>query len=1008
MTTHAVVRRSIPGRTDRPIRHFQIPWTPAGRNRPVFRPALFGLVLFTLLFSVPASSQTLSDEPALLAAIEALSTDQKTALQDLLKSHASLQSPRLYQFLMEKARAAYFAAGADRALFLYETAIEVAQTLGDKKRIAAACYNRGLTLSGAGRTQEAIGAYQQARQLFIEAGCERDLIYILSDLGTLYLIAEDFIQARSYSEECLRLAESLKQRAAPAGAWPDEYGVASALSTLAALYQRDGEYARAIAHFQQSLALYQTLDQGTLTYGPQIAETLAGLGRLLKTTGDHRQALRFVHLTLDLTRQLKFAEMEAGVLNDLGVLYLEQEDYEKADEFLSQSLKLRQAGNNRSESARVLLNLAVSAQRRRDFDRVLSGFREALEQATAAGNRDVMIAAGEGVGAVLREKKQYAESLEILDRSLRLAQESEDRTRIAEILWRQSEVYLETGAYDRAAELAESALQRARELRFSNLSYLSATILGQAQLKLKKTDLAIQTLRQAIEDVEQMRHRVAGSGEEQQVYFENKLAPYHALIRLFVERNRTDDALRYAEKARGRVLYDLLRGAGSGSAKAVTAEEKKEEQRLNERIVRLNHQLREERVKPSANKDRLAAMKRELETARLQYASFQNLLRASHPELEPRPTALPSLALEELKSLPQSAETLFLEYVVTEEQTYLFAISMNGANASPTVKVFPIAIKQEELARLVSDFRRYLVSRHLGLAAASRRFYERLVKPAEAELQGKRFLCLIPDGILWDAPFQAALSSSGRHLIEDYALYYAPSLSILAEMARQPKTRPATNSLLAFGNPIAEVKAQTGNETTMPLPDAEVEVQKLAEVFGADRSKVLTGIAADEQSFKRLAANFSHLHLATHGVLENRHPLYSYLLLAKPAGDESEDGLLEAREIMQLDLRADLAVLSACDTGRGKIGAGEGVIGMSWAFFAAGCRATVVSQWPVDSASASASMIHFYEALMSKNAKSPATKAEALRQAALKRMREKGFDHPYFWAGFVMVGSNEP
>ncbi|HKG81044.1 MAG TPA: CHAT domain-containing protein, partial [Pyrinomonadaceae bacterium] len=127
-------------------------------------------------------------------------------------------------------------------------------------------------------------------------------------------------------------------------------------------------------------------------------------------------------------------------------------------------------------------------------------------------------------------------------------------------------------------------------------------------------------------------------------------------------------------------------------------------------------------------------------------------------------------------------------------------------------------------------------------------------------------------------------------------------------------------------------------------------------------------------------------------------PMYSHLALA--GGGANEDGLLEAWELMQLNLHADLAVLSACETARGRIGAGEGMIGLSWAMFIAGVPSVVVSQWKVESAGTRDLMVNFHRALIS----SKLTKAEALREAALKLMKNPETSHPFYWGGFVLVG----
>ncbi len=147
------------------------------------------------------------------------------------------------------------------------------------------------------------------------------------------------------------------------------------------------------------------------------------------------------------------------------------------------------------------------------------------------------------------------------------------------------------------------------------------------------------------------------------------------------------------------------------------------------------------------------------------------------------------------------------------------------------------------------------------------------------------------------------------------------------------------------------------------------------------------------------------LHFATHGVFDDKNPLYSYLVLA-PGTDSKEDGLLEAWELMQMDLKAELAVLSACDTARGRIAGGEGIIGFSWALFVAGVPTTVASQWQVPSESTTKLMLGFHKNLVSSGSGvKKLSKAEAWRQAVLVMMNDPRYRmKPYYWAGFVVVG----
>ena len=213
-------------------------------------------------------------------------------------------------------------------------------------------------------------------------------------------------------------------------------------------------------------------------------------------------------------------------------------------------------------------------------------------------------------------------------------------------------------------------------------------------------------------------------------------------------------------------------------------------------------------------------------------------------------------------------------------------------------------------------------------------------------------------------------------------------------------------NLLAFGNPslnretLTPATNRNRNLKLEPLPDAEKEILKIGAFYGKSQSNLFIGKKATEEIFKSQAANFRVLHFATHAIADNENPMYSFLVLSQGAGAK-DDGILEAWEIMQLNLKADLAVLSACETGRGRLGEGEGIIGLSWAFFVAGIPATIVSQWNVESQSTSDLMVEFHRRL-----RQDPSKAKALQTATISLLKNRRTTHPYFWAGFVLIGKS--
>lgn len=880
----------------------------------------------------------------------------------------------------------------------------------EQLRIAASTYYKfGWAEFGRGNIASAIEKYLESKRLFEEARARRDLIYILADLGTLYIYSSDYKTARIYSEQSLALAEQVKGTTEPPSAWPDEYGIGTALSNLGNISRQDGEYDKGIEYFERSLAAYQKIDAGTGKFKIEILDDFADIGRTYSARGDLLRALNYLNRALGLA---KGSDREAGICNSLGILYTNQRDYTKAIDFFQQGLAVALRLNDRFKQAELLLNVGVAYQFQTNYDRALNSFEQAMEVARKINYSELIVPIYEGRGAVLKAQGKFKDALDALDAGLELASRAGDKTGRAELLWRKSEAQLASGDFSSAIKNANESINLSEQLSLRNVRYLALTILGKAQRARGENDLAMQTFKRATSQIEEMRKQVASLETGRQLFFEDKVAPYHEIVDMLVSGNKEEtnrEALITAEFAKARVLLDVLRQGRIDLAKVMSDREKEEERTLNKRIVDLNNEISAENGKQVSDNSRLKSLGEQLRSARNQYEAFQDSLYAAHPELSSSRAQTNSMTLADFNKLMTDPTAAFLEYVVTESKTYLLVLTKSQVADSPTLRAYPIAIAANDIAKRTRDFRD-MITTQSAFADDARRLYDLLLKPAEQQLKGKISLCIVPDGILWDLPFQALEPRDGHYLLEDYTISYAPSLSVLREMSVRKKAQPAITSLLAFGNPTmpaeiaANIKATYRGETLGPLPDAEVEVSALKNIWGPSSSRVLIGANARKSAFRSEASKYNIIHLATHGILDDTSPMYSRLVMARAENDPNDDGLLEAREIMRLDLHADLVVLSACQTARGRIGAGEGMIGMSWAFFVAGVPTMVASQWKVDSASTAKLMIDFHKRL--RQTTDAPTKASALQQAALGLMKDPRYRHPYFWAGFVMIGKN--
>ncbi len=550
-----------------------------------------------------------------------------------------------------------------------------------------------------------------------------------------------------------------------------------------------------------------------------------------------------------------------------------------------------------------------------------------------------------------------------------------------------SEARLAAGQPDAALAAAERALEIAR--RLDSLSALRQSWIGIGKAREARGEVtqAVAAFDSAIDAIERQRERVAGDESNRQQFFEQFQEPYHRLLAIAVRKGDLATAFQVGEQARARVLADVLHG-GHRIGERLLSPAERELEATAERAVRLLEAERDAQPEGAPPGDVAAR----LEEARRQLGATRTALFNSHPELRLARGESNIVAPEDLAPLLADG-SVALAFTVTERATFVFVLE-RGAGPAVALRVVTMPTGAATWRARVTAFRGRLARRDLGAAHDGAALFTELLGPLRAELRGRSRVYLVPDGALWELPFAALQPKAGRYLIEDSALTLAPSLSALMAW-RERKAPPASahdRDLLAIG--------RSDFAGGLPrLAGAESQARAVAALYGSNRGEVLVGDDAREGEVKRALGHFRVLHFATHGVLEPASPLYSALLLAPESADATEDGRLEARELLELDLPADLAVLAACDTARGRIAAGEGVIGLSWALSVAGVRNTVVSLWSVDAASTGDLLVEFQ-----RRARDGESYADALRAAALSRLRDPRTRHPFYWAPFVLIG----
>jgi CHAT domain-containing protein len=523
-----------------------------------------------------------------------------------------------------------------------------------------------------------------------------------------------------------------------------------------------------------------------------------------------------------------------------------------------------------------------------------------------------------------------------------------------------------------------------------------AALTAETERRLGHTDAALRAIAAAIAVSEHERSRLLGDDRQQRAFFAGRLRVYGELVTIRVDAGQALLALAAADDAKGRTLLDILRSRRATFDDVMTADERHREHDLRNRAATLR------RLVESAPHASRGALTEQLEQSRTDIDAFEVAMATKYPRAIPTwapPAPVTEAALRQLLPDPSTA---IVEFMVTDDRLHSFVVRRDEVGRV-RVRARTTAIRGTNLRRRIGRFVAALSRADVDYRGEARKLYDLLLAPLAPQLAHVRVVCIVPDGPLWQLPFEALVARDGRFFVEKAVPFYVPSIAVYARM-RGAERKREDGTFFALADPVAgrvpgAVVSRLRAGETSPLPDAVREVREAARILGG-HSAVYVGASASVRRLEEEAAGYRVLHFATHGVLDDTNPMYSHLVLA-PSGDD--DGVLDAWQMMRMRFHAELAVLSACDTARGGDNEGEGVVGMSWALFVAGCPSTIATQWKIASAPTADLLIDFYRQWTALGNR-PFAKATALANAQRAMLRQRGRRHPFFWAPFILVG----
>lgn len=781
-----------------------------------------------------------------------------------------------------------------------------------------------------------------------------------------------------------------------------------AAKTLAALglsRHLQGEYDKAIDYYQQALNIARNLDSTLETTllgnlglahvqsGNYYAEAVDYLAQYLNATQDRKKLQAFGNLAnayfgtdlyvkaielhqkrLTLSRKFKDQVSEAKTFSDLGMVYQALGERAKAIQYQEQSLTLAQNIKNQSMESLALGNLGVIYQSQNNYAKATE-----YQQKRLTLTRQLQDLRGEAealgnLGGIAYFQGNYQEAIAQYEQAWNIAW---NKLRDADLIYRirgnQGLIYAQMGKPDKALEFYGQYLRYAASRSNRREEGIARINAAAVRFQSGNLDAAAKNLQAAIETWESLRSRLGNNDSFKVSIFETQNSPYSNLQSVLVAQNQPEAALEISERGRARAFAELLdrRLSGLSSRKATSR------------------------------------------------------------------SPLASLTIAQIKQIAQKRRATLVEYSIIpaqfnvngklemrESELLIWVIQPTGTVTLRRVDLKPLWQCQdtqpcapEELSDIVSLGRAALNEDSQATQDAAhplRRLHELLIQPISELLpqDPNAQVVFVPHRSLLLVPFTALQDAQGKFLIEQHTISISPSIQVLEltdqlrkklDTVSQKLTEKQPSEALIIGNPVMpKVVTEVGEppEQLSPLPGSEQEAKAIAQML---KSSALVGEAATKSNVLQRMNRARLIHLATHGLMGDFVGLGvpgaialapDTIATGKPSLDEN--GLLTANEIFDLKLNAELVVLSACNTGRGRI-TGDGVVGLSRALIAAQVPSVVVSLWAVPDEATALLMTEFY-----RNLQQQPNKAQALRQAMLTTMKQ--YPAPLNWAAFMLIG----
>jgi CHAT domain-containing protein len=813
----------------------------------------------------------------------------------------------------------------------------------------------------------------------------------------------------------------------------DKSGLARTHAHIGRCYMAQNLLAEATQNYEMALQIWRDLKDAS-----EQAEVLIMLGYIEYRKGDWQKVIAFMNLAKDLVDKSaepkKMGQISAGLaeaFNESGMPEIGLPHYQKALDYYLQTQDPHLVYIGLLGLGVTNYQLAKYAEAKNYFQQVLASAKPASLDAAAAHRH---------MGRISGSLGDHEDALNHFQKALVIYTANVNPMEAAQVRGLIGQVYEQQARLESAHKYYQEALTTFTTLsdRLNQAAIYFA--LGKLELKRQNYDAAEKHLLESIKVTEDIR-RVSTSHDLTAAFSATVHDRYETYVECLMRKHLADPAQRLdvrafetSELARGRSLAELLRATQTNLAPGVDPQLAEREKSLRQSLrVKENYKI--VILGRQDPQDELKALEAEIARLEAEYNQINNAIASRYPNYREinRPTGWNLKQIQEQVVIDD--ETLLLEFSLGAEHSHAWAVTRNNITSHELPAEATINKASQDVYELLKS--KPTAETEEKLNTAVQRLSSIVLSPVVPVLN-KRRIIVVADGALNYIPFGILRKQPDKNepLIATSELVTAPSASILGQL-RQETTRrhTAAKALAAFGDPVfisnfaqhqdvgsSPNPALQVSETDparhalresepdedafdpsalQPLLFTRIELANLREVAGPD-SFVATGFDATREKLAEVdLAQYAILHIATHGVLDSKHPEKSGLILTMVNRDgQAENGFLGLQDVYNLRAPVNLVVLSACRTGLGRDVEGEGLIGLTRGFMYAGASSVVASLWKVDDEATAELMKRFYANMLQQGM----TPAAALRAAQNSIRQEPQWSSPYHWAAFTLQG----